>query len=380
MYCSPYSPCSLTSAQAQARTNSLLQLHARYSGDKEYSYDCHRAAQAWELAKLLRGAADRGHLALCLGDLNMLPLSLPYRILAAHAPVRDAWRVLHPSSSLGPASYAPEAARGVPIPSAEFNVRVNGTTSDSVYITWRWTPAQRRLAARSPGAAVVPPDAVDRPGQRLDYVFFGTSDVEEPAGAGWVVKDARVGMVEPHPTLGCSLSDHFSVEATLAYHAPPPPSPSPSHSRAVKAADSAALHNGAYLQTSPAPSPTPPDQLTAQLSSSPDDTPAPYDEILALTTAYTTRERRQRRLRAQHFLASLAVWIACLVGTWFTPPFASFILLLVGSLSLVAGVLDGLIALLFMGSELRALREFEWEVRNSRRRGEGDASASVKSL
>lgn len=307
-------------------------------------------------------------------------LSLPHRILTAHAPVRDAWRVLHPSSSLGPASYAPEAARGVPVPSAEFNVRANGATSDSAYITWRWTPAQRRLAARNPGAAVVPHDAACHGGQRLDYVLFGTSDDHGTAGAGWIAKDAKVGMVAPHPTLLCSLSDHFSVEATLAYHVPSAPSPSPSHLRADKAAEDAALHNGAYLQTSPAPSPTLPDQLSAQLSSPPDDGPAPHDEILALTTAYTARERRQRRLRAQHFLASLAVWIACLVGTWFTPPFASFILLLVGSLSLVAGVIDGLIALLFMGSELRALREFEWEVRNSRRKGEGDAAASVKSL
>ena len=308
----------------------------------------------------------------------MLPLSLPHRILTTHAPVRDAWRVLHPSSSLGPTSYAPEAARGVPVPTAEFNLRVNGATSDNAHITWRWTPAQRRLAAKNPGAAAVPHDAEDHRGQRLDYVLFGASDVDRTAGAGWVVKDARVGMVAPHPTLLCSLSDHFSVEATLAYHVPSPPSPSPSHSRPEQAADSAALHNGAYLQTSPAPSPTPPDQLAAQLSSPPDDTPAPYDEILALTTAYTTRERRQRRLRAQHFLASLAVWIACLVGTWFTPSFASFILLLVGSLSLVAGVIDGLIALLFMGSELRALREFEWEVRNAKWRVEGDASALDK--
>lgn len=346
------------------------QLHARYSNDKENSYDCHRAAQAWELAKLLRAASARGHLALALGDLNMLPLSLPHRILTARAPATDAWRSLHPASSLGPAHYGPEAARRVPVPTAESNLRENGVTSDSVLNTWRWTPEQRRLAARSPGAAVVPPDAVDKPGKRLDYVFIGTPDGPGPDGPAWLVKDARVGMVEPHPTLGCSLSDHFSVEATLS-----PRAPSPSPSRASHASDSAALNNGTYLQTqSPAPSIAPSDPATSH----PPDDPPPHDEILALISGYTARERRQRRLRSAHFLTSLAIWLACLVGSCFTPPPTTVALFLVGSLSLAAGVVDGLIALLFVGSELRALREFEWEVSNDKHCGHGPAAASVK--
>ena len=301
----------------------------------------------------------------------MLPLSLPHRIITSHAPVHDAWRILHPTSSLGPAHYAPEAARKVPVPTAAFNVRENGVTSDSVFNTWRWTTKQRRLASRSPEAAIVPPDAIDKPGKRLDYVLVGVPD-ESPDGAGWVVKDARVGMVEPHPTLGCSLSDHFSVEATLALHDPT------SSPRASRASTSAALNSGAYLQTqSPIPSIASSDQL--RLYARPlDGMPPIHDEILALISNYTARERRQRRLRTGHFLASLAVWLACLIGTCFTPPPTSFALFLVGSLSLAAGVVDGLIALLFVGSELRALREFEWEVTNEKHRTGPGAASSVK--
>jgi sphingomyelin phosphodiesterase 2 len=39
---------------------------------------------------------------------------------------------------------------------------------------------------------------------------------------------------------------------------------------------------------------------------------------------------------------------------------------LVSSLGLMAGTVDGLIGGLFVGSELRALGEFEWEMRNAR--------------
>lgn len=219
-------------------------------------------------------------------------------------------------------------------------------------------------------------------------------------------------MMMRHPELGCSLSDHFSVEATLAFHPHQPPSPSPApESNATTAASRAgssptatttfqptdtpttttnpeksqtdsALHNGAYLQLqSPAPSSTHlPDtttyssQLHAFLHPPPTPSttlpPAAYDTILAQIQSYAARERRQQAWRGRHFFASLAVSIACLVGVWFTPPgknYVSFILVLVSTLGLTAGTVDGLMALLFFSSELNALREFEWEVRNARR-------------
>lgn len=57
-----------------------------------------------------------------------------------------------------------------------------------------------------------------------------------------------------------------------------------------------------------------------------------------------------------------------MVGVWWvgSRTYIGFILILVSTLNFAAGVLDGLIGGLFMSSELRALKEFEWEVRNAR--------------
>ncbi len=243
----------------------------------------------------------------------------------------------------------------------------------------------------------------------MDYIFANAGDIHTHGG-GWVVKQARVGMMMRHPELGCSLSDHFSVEATLAFHPHQPASLSPApESDATTAAASkdgssptatttlhptsspttnpekssqtdSALHNGAYLQLqSPPPSSThlPDTTYTSQLHSflhpSPSTSalaPSAYDTILAQIQSYTARERSQQTWRGRHFFASVLVTVACLVGVWFTPDgknYISFILVLVSTLGLTAGTIDGLMALLFFSSELRALKEFEWEVRNARR-------------
>ncbi|KAI5861826.1 DNase I-like protein [Durotheca rogersii] len=237
--------------------------HAEYEHPprRSDSYLVHRIAQNWEMAKLVRGAAERGHLAVALGDFNNVPLSLSYRMLTAHAPVRDVWRVINPDSSLGDVDAELERARRRPIPGAAFNVAENGVTSDSVYNTWAWSGADQRALRSGKRSILVPPDTPDPCGKRIDYIFFSpqvTTTVEPPpataapagpdnrasggqgprdknpngsaeAGTsrrfsgeyctrGWVVKDARVGMLARHPELGCSLSDHFSVEATLRLH------------------------------------------------------------------------------------------------------------------------------------------------------------------
>lgn len=49
--------------------------------------------------------------------------------------------------------------------------------------------------------------------------------------------------------------------------------------------------------------------------------------------------------------------------------------MLVSTLGLGAGIIDGLIGGLFVGSELRALKEFEWEIRNVAGRGGGEEGA-----
>ncbi|PFH56557.1 hypothetical protein XA68_16330 [Ophiocordyceps unilateralis] len=320
--------------------------HAPYQKHhRDDSYACHRVAQAWEISKLLRTATATGRLVVALGDFNMLPLSLPHRIITSRAPVRDLWRVLHPHSSLGPARHPAEAARNRPVPGARFNLEENGATSDGLYNTWRWTKnAQNRLrAGRTP--CPVDPDAPDERGKRLDYIFasIGLTSPESASSSRrrWVVKSAAVTLTDPHPDLGVSLSDHFAVSATIRQH-----SAADGDDDDDDDDEKSRLENNTTTTTLP---------LSA------------YDEILSLVDAYTARERSQRRYRALHFYAALVVWAACLVAVWFAPGnFVCFLLALVGSLVLAAGLIDGLLALLFFSSELRSLDEFAWEVRNAR--------------
>lgn len=499
-------------------------------GGGDDSYRVHRRAQAWVLAKLLRGAAERGHLVVAAGDFNMTPLGPEHRIITGHAPVRDVWRLLHPDSSLGSADEPRERARGRPVPSAEFNLLENGATSNNVLNTWRWPRADQRCLGPGRPLLEIEPTRPDPRGQRLDYLFVSTAarDLGEAAIGGWVVQSARVGMLARHPDLGCSLSDHFSVEATLVFHAtslegagistaapslgagtgtgtsllashfawplPPgrlsnisafrrslhvplqadqattntnPDADTPAPAAAAAAAEPGAEPNananadpdhshdqdhdedypddlrspaaGAFLSLgSPTPStsrpslrqtdPHRPDlddsdpDLDAQLLSSlllPDDShPATsgsntgaarivsrtrsretphfavrdYDALLADLKLYAAREADQARLRALHFFFWIFVLVACCIAVWFIPAHSArlsevqnhavnFILLLLSSLGLVAGTVDGLMALLFFrGSENRALREFEWEVRNARALAIGDTGAGYEDI
>ncbi|KAF2477999.1 DNase I-like protein [Lindgomyces ingoldianus] len=314
-------------------------LHAPYETEPFDSYLCHRTAQAWEIAKLMRGAAERGHLVIGLGDFNMVPLSLAHRIIETHSPVRDVWRILHPNSSVGAAKDKVEKLRGLPMPSAEFNMTANGATCDSALNTWRWNEAHKKRLFK--GENITIESSVDDPSaKRLDYIFFSSgaqhhATTAEPS-AEWALKEANVGMTMRHPTLHCSLSDHYSVEATLTRSLSEP---------------SSAIANGAWA--------LPETYLPLET----------YDEILADISAYDARERHQRRLRMGHFVLQFVITIGCLVAVWWSPHnYVSFILMFISSLGLSAGVIEGLMGGLFVGSELRALREFEWEVRNAKDR------------
>lgn len=267
-------------------------------------------------------------------------------------------------------------------------------------------------------------------------------------------------MMMRHPQLGCSLSDHFAVEATLEFHPLSTPSSSsggnpqphhlhPANTTAATPFDTSALKprgpskqssllsnpkfrpdsetiahdvflrapagatptnggtedddaetfdartmsthipaqaldNGTFLHIAPQPSPTPSEaghdhldddlspkrEFVAQASLGDEQAVLPatvYDDMLAVLERYVRREEGQRKWRGRHFFASVAGTVACLVGVWWSPHnYVAFILMLVSSLGLVAGTIDGLLSLLFFNSELRALKEFEWEVRNAK--------------
>jgi len=288
---------------------------------------------------MMRGAAERGHLVIGLGDFNMVPLSLAHRIIETHSPVRDVWRILHPDSSLGAAKDKVEKLRGLPTPNAEYNLTVNGATCDSALNTWRWNEAHKRRLAKGE-KVVVEPNVPDPNAKRLDYIFFSSGPHSEATNREfnpeWSLDSANVGMTMRHPTLHCSLSDHFSVEATLTRSTADP-----------------------VLGPNNGPWALPEAYL-------PIDT---YDEILSNIVTYTARERTQRKLRLGHFGFQLMLSIGCLIGVWWSPHnYVSFILMFLSSVGLSVGVMEGLMGGLFVGSELRALREFEWEVRNARRR------------
>lgn len=335
-------------------------LHAPYEKEPNDSYICHRTAQAWEIAKLMRGAAERGHLVIGLGDFNMLPSSFAHRLITAHAPVKDVWQYLHPDSSLGAAIDAAERQRNRPIPTAEFNLTENGATCDGAFNTWRWSKEQRKRLERGE-EVTVDPQVPDPRAKRLDYIFVGDGgyppSFPEPR---WRIESARIAMTQRHPTLRCSLSDHFAVEAVITRnggHMPSSPHQPPAAEQATLDADHTP-YPIAHSQTQPS---NPNTGLTAET----------YTHILHMISSYVSRERTQRLFRLSHFLLALIISIGCLVAVWWTdrvhPPYIAFIFIFVSTLGFGAGILDGLIGGLFVSSELRALREFEWEVRNARR-------------
>ena len=296
----------------------------------------------------------------------MVPQSLAHRLITAHSPVRDIWLLLHPDSSLGAAEDAVERARRRSIPTASYNVTENGATCDSVFNTWRWNEAQQKLLGPNRSAIEVPGDRTDPKAKRLDYIFASTGvNASDPEQGGWVVKSAKVGMLSRHPELQCSLSDHFSVEATIV------------HSRALEddAKEDDAVHNGVFLQSPAASEFRSADKLLSQMKE-PTASHLPiqtYDEIIAMIHKYRAREGRQRRLRLGHFVGSVVVSIGCLIAVWWSPRnFVAFLLMLLSTLGLSAGVIDGLIGGLFVGSEIRALKEFEWEISNAKAAAGGE--------
>ena len=282
----------------------------------------------------MRSAYAKGHLVIAAGDFNMIPLSLAHQIVERHGRASDVWRVKHPDSSIGAAVDDIERTRDRPTPSAEFNLRENGTTCDSVLNTWRWNEAQQKQLQR--GETIkVDPAVADPRAKRLDYIFLGDALGE------FAVKEVEVGMTMRHPTLKCSLSDHFSVETTVEQRP---------HG----------TFTGQPLQLY--------DLITSGQLDQADHLPLEtYDSILAMISKYIARQRQQRRFRLAHFVGELTIAIGSLIAVWWSPRnFVSFILMLVSTLGLAAGVVDGLIGGLFVGSELRALKEFEWEIRSAK--------------
>lgn len=335
-------------------------LHAPYEREPNDSYICHRTAQAWEIAKLMRAASERGNLVLGLGDFNMVPLSFAHVLIESRGGVQDVWRVVKPGSSLGKSHHPPEIERRKhmneePVSSVDTCLQEHGHTCDSILNTWRWNKRDRERLVKGHDRHIAGSD-LDPNSYRLDYIFFNG------VGKGWKVADVKVALTERHPKLRCSLSDHFAVQATLERSQTQPPTP-------ARLEIHAALHDS----NTEVPSTEVADFEDQDFDKAVSKIPTQqytgkdfYNDILAMVHKYNLRERKQRRYRCLHFLGSALMAIGSFVAVWWSPHnYVAFLLVLVSSLGLMAGTVDGLIGLLFVGSELRALAEFEWEVRNA---------------
>ncbi|KIW16143.1 hypothetical protein PV08_06194 [Exophiala spinifera] len=335
-------------------------LHAPYEREPNDSYICHRTAQAWEIAKLMRAASERGSLVLGMGDFNMVPLSFAHVLIESRGGVKDVWRVVKPGSSVGKSHHLPEIERRKrmnedPVPDVNSSLQDHGHTCDSVLNTWRWPKEDRKRLEKGHDRNIVGTDP-DPNSYRLDYIFFNG------ISRGWKVRDVKVALTERHPELRCSLSDHFAVHATVERSDTQSTTPMTIEVNGVLRGDMSDDPNIASAGFEA-------NDFDAAISKLPTHKHIGkdfYHDILAMIHKYNLRERKQRRWRCLHFVGSAFISIGCFVAIWWSPRnFVAFLLILLSSLGLMAGTVDGLIGFLFVGSELRALAEFEWEVRNA---------------
>lgn len=282
----------------------------------------HRTAQAWEIAKLLRGSVEKGNIAIGVGDFNMIPSSLAHRIISTHGLVSDSWLSFYPNTPLNPVSNA----------TAKYNIEVLGTTCDSVLNTWRM-----------PGSHLPDPDTLDRHAKRLDYVFHS------PATSS--VKQIVVGMIEAMPMLSQkggkggagrnnSLSDHFAVEVVLSL------TPSVSQQAAL-AATYIPLVPTKKSKESMGDNGVPEDITTKPSNKNNHGPRLPHEvlnEVLVLVNLYRERQQREIFWRILHFWISIPILIVIHIGVWWNANSGvAFLCVFLSWVVAVTGGLDGLI-------------------------------------
>lgn len=148
-------------------------MHAPYALSGDAAYEAHRACQAWDLAKLAHLLQRGGCCVVQVGDMNLRPGLVPYRLFTLT--LADLWLEVGREAD--------------PTMSPHEQVGQGGVTCNLRLNSWR-----QHCAA----------DAACR----LDYAFVGD---------GLVVEDACVAFAEIDPALGCSLSDHFAYSVTLRF-------------------------------------------------------------------------------------------------------------------------------------------------------------------
>ncbi|KAG5519553.1 hypothetical protein PMAC_001708 [Pneumocystis sp. 'macacae'] len=156
-------------------------LHASYEKEKD-RYLCHKISQAWEISKLISSAFASGKLIIIAGDFNSTPDSIIFKIISFNSSISDSWNI-----NLDQNQYIKKPL------SQEKIVEKLCLTCDSPINTWRmkkWRKYPEKCEAK-----------------RLDYIFIDTS---------WFkVKYVKLAFTETIPSLDCSYSDHFGIDALI---------------------------------------------------------------------------------------------------------------------------------------------------------------------
>ncbi|KAK9760733.1 phospholipase C type enzyme, partial [Basidiobolus ranarum] len=160
-------------------------LIAQYSSEDENSY--HRAAQGWELTRLIAEAVRNGNHIIALGDYNSIPDNLVINMLKTYGGLTDSWNQVCGVKMRG-TSYNPNL-------SVDDIVRLNGLTCDVPSNTFTKRKLKQQMSNQLPG-------------ERLDYIFYSQSPYLK-------CKDSQVCLTELVPGLGCSYSDHFGVTSSF---------------------------------------------------------------------------------------------------------------------------------------------------------------------
>ncbi|ORX90811.1 DNase I-like protein [Basidiobolus meristosporus CBS 931.73] len=156
-------------------------LIAQYSPNDDNGF--HRAAQGWELSRVLKDALSNGNHVIALGDYNSIPDNLVIKMIESYTGLTDSWDEINGSGVIHP-PYDPSLSM-VEI------ARCNGMTSIIPTNTLSGNPNQKH------------------PGERLDYIFYART-------ANLRCTASQVCLTEPVVSLKCSYSDHFGVCSTFS--------------------------------------------------------------------------------------------------------------------------------------------------------------------
>lgn len=180
------SVCMLKPHRHGARPMAILNahMHAPYLATGDANYACHRACQAWEITSIQKLLRRAGYAVIQVGDLNLKPGSLPYRVFTEIGGLADSWH-LYPHTK-------PYSAQEISSMTATEQISNAGVTCDSQLCSWR--------------AHCLIDQAC-----RLDYAFV------DPAC--FSVIDVGVKFTELlNTSRPCSYSDHFAYYTELEIH------------------------------------------------------------------------------------------------------------------------------------------------------------------